>query len=79
MVSLNPDNVLARGYARVLGAAGQTVTSAQTGAREARLTIKFSDGTLGVVPEGAAKQRATAPPVVKPPRRADNADQPKLL
>ncbi len=79
MVSLNPDNVLARGYARVLGAAGQTVTSAKTGAGEARLTIKFSDGTLSVVPEGAAEQRAPAPPIAKPPRRADNADQPKLL
>ncbi len=78
MASLNPDNVLARGYARVLGAAGQTVTSADTGAREVRLTIKFRDGMLGVIPEGADAP-ATKLPAAKTPRRGDNADQPKLL
>ncbi|MEO7247676.1 MAG: exodeoxyribonuclease VII large subunit [Novosphingobium sp.] len=79
MASLNPDNVLARGYARVLDAAGQTVTSAETGAREPRLTIKFSNGTLGVVPETSAATPRAAPVAAKAPRRDENPNQPKLL
>ena len=81
MASLNPDNVLKRGYARVMGAGG-TLTSAEEAGREARLTLQFRDGELGVVPDGAppsstsAPQQRTAP---KAPRRDDPANQPKLL
>ncbi len=84
MASLNPDNVLARGYVRVTGADGRTLTDAVVAAKEARLSLHFRDGELAVVPNGA---RATPPPAPPPPRpaspkptrRAESADQPKLL
>ena len=50
---LNPDLPLARGFARVLGAQGQTVKSAAAAAREIALTLKFADADLAVVPAAA--------------------------
>ena len=50
---LNPDLPLARGFARVLGAQGQTVNSAAAAAREIALTLKFADADLAVVPAAA--------------------------
>jgi len=84
MNSLNPDNVLARGYVRVTGADGRTLTSAAAAAGQSSLTLKFRDGDLGVVPQGAdpALLRATPslPSSPKPAKRhAPPADQPKLL
>ena len=79
MASLNPDNVLKRGYARVMGAGG-TLTSAAEAGREVRLTLKFRDGELGVVPDGAPPSPPPqARPAPKTPRRDDPANQPKLL
>ena len=50
---LNPDLPLVRGFARVLGAQGQTVKSAAAAAREIALTLKFADADLAVVPAAA--------------------------
>ena len=50
---LDPDLPLQRGFARVLGAQGQTVKTAAAAAREPALTLKFVDADLAVVPGGA--------------------------
>ena len=62
MTSLDPDNVLQRGYVRVVGAGG-TVTDSKSAAREAALTLKFRDGDLAVMPTGG-----TPPPPRRKPR-----------
>ena len=87
MASLNPDAILARGYVRVTGADGQTLTSAAKAGQAAHLVLKFRDGELGVVPDGASpppRAAAMAPPAKsapspKAPPRAAAPDQPKLL
>jgi exodeoxyribonuclease VII large subunit len=73
-VSLNPDAVLQRGYARVTGADGRTLTSRAAAAGEARLAVHFRDGALAVVPDGA---RPAARPAAKPAPPAP--EQGKLL
>ena len=55
---LNPDLPLVRGFARVLGAQGQTVKSAAAAAREPALTLKFADADLAVMP-AAARPRSS--------------------
>ena len=72
--SLDPDRVLERGYARVTGADGRTLTSRAAAAREAALALHFRDGALAVVRSGAAPAKS-AP---KPPRSAP-PEQGKLL
>ena len=62
MTSLDPDNVLQRGYVRVVGAGG-TVTDSKSAASEAALTLKFRDGDLAVMPTGG-----TPPPPRRKPR-----------
>ena len=70
MASLNPDNVLKRGYVRVTGANGQTLVSMAQAGGESSLTLHFRDGELGVVPADAA-----APP--RPaPRRVSRGEAP---
>ncbi|HMO68282.1 MAG TPA: exodeoxyribonuclease VII large subunit [Novosphingobium sp.] len=62
--SLNPDGVLDRGYVRVTGPDGRTLTTRAAGAGEAGLTLHFRDGELGVVPAGsrpAPPRKAPAP------------------
>ena len=55
---LHPDRPLARGYVRVTGAAGRTVTTRAQASTEAALELHFADGTLAVSPAGAgAKPR----------------------
>jgi len=54
MVSLNPDNVLGRGYVRVTDAGGRTLTDRADAAKQTALTLKFRDGSLDVVPQGSA-------------------------
>ena len=54
MASLNPDNVLRRGYVRVTGADGRTLVARDAAAEEAALTLHFRDGALGVVPSSDA-------------------------
>ena len=78
MASLNPDAPLARGYVRVLGADGLTLTDAAAAAQQPRLVLKFRDGDLGVVPGDAPAPRP-APTTAKPSRRPDPSEQPKLL
>ncbi len=57
MRSLDPDAVLQRGYVRVTGADGKTLTDRVAAAREARLTLRFRDGELAALPEGSASPR----------------------
>ncbi|MEC7819130.1 MAG: exodeoxyribonuclease VII large subunit [Pseudomonadota bacterium] len=66
MRSLDPDAVLARGYVRVTGADGRTLTDRAAAGKEAALTLKFRDGDLAAVPAGAP----AAPPAKRPKRQS---------
>jgi exodeoxyribonuclease VII large subunit len=80
LASLNPDTVLARGYARVTGADGRTLVSRAAAAEAPALTLHFRDGTLGVVPGDALPPRAAAPrpaPPGKVSARGAPPDAPK--
>ncbi|MDA7787655.1 exodeoxyribonuclease VII large subunit [Sphingomonadaceae bacterium] len=66
MTSLNPDNVLERGYARVSVRGGKTLTTMAQAKAEAALDLHFKDGVLGV----ATGEVPTSPTKPKPaPRR----------
>ena len=71
MASLNPDNVLKRGYVRVTGADGATLTTAAAAGKEAALSLHFRDGVLdvatgaGPAAGGDAPKRAAAAPKAK--------------
>ena len=68
MASLNPDNVLKRGYVRVTGADGRTLVARDMAAAEAALTLHFRDGQLGVaVQDGAPRPARAAPQKPRPP------------
>ena len=58
MASLNPDNVLQRGYARITRTDGATLTSKAAAAKEAALELHFADGALPVFTGGAPRKRA---------------------
>jgi exodeoxyribonuclease VII large subunit len=73
MTSLNPDNVLERGYVRVTSADGRTLVSKAAAAREAGLSLHFRDGELAVVP-GDGRAPRPAPKKSSPP-----PEQGKLL
>ena len=75
-VSLDPNTVLARGYVRVSGGDGRTLTTRAAAAREAALTLHFRDGELAVVP-GAAPLRPAPRPKRAPLQ--DESPQGKLL
>ena len=66
LASLNPDNVLARGYVRVTGVGGKTLVSRATAAGEAALTLHFRDGVLGVMPEDGAAIPPARPAQTRP-------------
>jgi len=72
MISLDPDNVLRRGYVRVIGPDGRTLTDKAEAAKEAALTLKFRDGDL---PVGTGSSTSPAPrkprPSGTPPRQDD--------
>ena len=70
---LDPDLPLGRGFARVLGAQGQTVKSAAAASRETALTLKFADAELAVVP-GASRPRPARPAPVPGPAPANQGD-----
>jgi len=72
MASLNPDNVLARGYVRVTGADGQTLVGRAQAAQEPALTLHFRDGTLDVAPCDAPAPKRPAPKSKNPPARQDD-------
>jgi len=69
MRSLDPDAVLARGYVRVIGADGKTLTDRSDAAKEAVLTLKFRDGDLAAVPAGSPASPPSAAPARRPKRR----------
>ena len=75
--SLNPDAVLQRGYVRVTGADGATLTSRAAAADEASLTLHFRDGELKVASAGAPA--SSAPTRSKPAPKAPPPEQGKLL
>ena len=75
--SLDPDRVLARGYARITGSKGQTLVDRAAAAGEAALTVHFRDGGLEVIPAGAAPVRAAPKPKASSP--PDPGAQGKLL
>ena len=55
---LHPDRPLTRGYVRVTDAGGNTIVSRKAAAGEARLALRFADGTLDVAPFGGPTKRA---------------------
>lgn len=75
-VSLDPDKVLARGYVRVTGPDGRTLTTKAAAAREAALALHFHDGELAVS-LGAAPPRSAPRPRSAPVQ--DDGPQGKLL
>ena len=75
--SLDPQKVLARGYARILSHDGRTLIDRSTAASEPALTVVFRDGGLEVVPAGSAPTRGVPKP--KAPPSSDPGAQGKLL
>lgn len=75
--SLNPDAVLQRGYVRVTGADGTTLTDRATAASQASLLLHFRDGALQVAPGDAPPP--VAPVRSKPAPKASPPEQGKLL
>ncbi len=76
--SLNPDNVLERGYVRVTASDGRTLTSRAAAAGEAALALHFRDGVLEAVPAGGDAPVRGAPRPKPAPRPAP-PEQGKLL
>lgn len=74
--SLDPDQVLARGYVRV-SAGGRTLTTKVDAARAHSLILHFQDGELPVSTAATAPVRA--PARAKPPVAPDDGPQGKLL
>ncbi|WP_181953038.1 exodeoxyribonuclease VII large subunit [Novosphingobium umbonatum] len=70
MASLNPDNVLKRGYARVSGADGRTVMDASVAATHAGLMLHFRDGVVQVAPADGPMPQVVPAPVAAPAPRA---------
>ena len=75
--SLNPDAVLQRGYVRVTGADGATLTTRAAAAQEGSLSLHFRDGELKVAVGDAPPP--TAPSRSKPAPKAPPPEQGKLL
>ncbi len=71
--SLNPDAVLQRGYVRVTGADGATLTTRAAAAQEGSLSLHFRDGELkvgvGDAPPPAAPSRSKPAPKASPPEQ----------
>ncbi len=68
-VTLNPDNILKRGYARVEKRGGGVVANVAGAKAAAALTLHFADGPVDVAVERAPKSAYTGP----------KAEQPTLL
>lgn len=77
MVSLNPDNVLQRGYVRVTAADGRTLVSAALAGKELSLALHFRDGKLEVAPQGVRPSRTAPSP--RPAAPEPSPVQGKLL
>ncbi|MGN3974712.1 exodeoxyribonuclease VII large subunit [Tsuneonella sp. SYSU-LHT278] len=75
MASLDPDAVLQRGYVRVTGPDGRTLTDAGAARGESALTLRFRDGPLEVAPLAGARRRpagGSAARQKEPPARQDD-------
>lgn len=72
--TLHPDRPLERGYAMVLDRSGKAITSAKAARSEPMLDVKFADGVVRSLPEGAPKR-----PAPKKVREKPANGQPKLL
>jgi exodeoxyribonuclease VII large subunit len=75
MASLDPDAVLQRGYVRVTGAEGRTMTDAAAARGQAALVLRFRDGILDVAPlSGEQRKPRPVAPVKRPaaPSRQDD-------
>jgi len=74
----HPDRPLARGFARITADDGSTLTTAKAAGRMAHLRLRFADGELGAVPDGAAGVEAK-PPSSYRSRKPAPARQPGLF
>ncbi len=73
MQSLNPDNILDKGFVRVTGPDGHTLMTRAQAAGVPALSLHFRDGMLAVAPADARPSRPT------PPRKPEAPEQGKLL
>ena len=73
---VHPDRPLTRGYARVTDRTGKTLTRAADARSARELRLRFGDGEVEAVVDGAAR---SAPPVERKPRRHYVAGQPGLF
>ena len=64
-VTLNPDNVLKRGYARIEKRGGGTVMSAKEARAAGTLSLRFADGTVDAKVERSGGATGTAPAQAK--------------
>jgi exodeoxyribonuclease VII large subunit len=76
---LHPDRPLERGYVRVTGSDGRTITARGDAAKEALLALKFHDGLLDVTPTGNVSLPRRTGSTSAGAKRASGPDQPKLL
>ncbi len=77
LASLDPDRVLQRGYVRVTGPDGRTLTNAAAARAAQALALHFRDGTVAAVPaDGPSPSPRPAP---KPRTPAASQAQGKLL
>ena len=79
MRSLDPDTVLKRGYVRVTGPDGRTLTDRVEAAREAVLTLKFRDGDLAVSTGDAPPPPSSPAPRPKPAKKGTAPAQDDLF
>ncbi|MEO6716892.1 MAG: exodeoxyribonuclease VII large subunit [Novosphingobium sp.] len=77
MLSLNPDNVLQRGYVRVTATDGRTLVTAALASKEPSLSLHFRDAKLEVAPQHSRPTRPVAAP--HPPSAVSPPVQGKLL
>ena len=79
VVQLDPDTVLKRGYVRVTGPDGRTLTDRVEAAREAVLTLKFRDGDLAVSTGDAPPRPSSSAPRPKPSKKGTAPAQDDLF
>ncbi len=75
MDTINPNNLLQKGYVRVTGTQGQTLVDAAAAKGEAALTLHFRDGPLDVAPLAGVQRKPTPVPSARrkePPARQDD-------
>ncbi|MBY6219067.1 exodeoxyribonuclease VII large subunit [Qipengyuania aquimaris] len=76
---LHPDRPLERGYVRVTGPDGRTLTDRAEAAKEAALTLKFRDGDLEVSTGDAPPPRPAPAPRRKPAKKGTPPAQDDLF